>query len=161
MSASTRGPADSRADIPRPAPEPSLVIDARVRRLRRSLGLTAWAALEELLLDAVPQAPGRLGTQASARALGPRLGVSKDTAAGALRRLTAAGLARREDHRDGVRGVLARSVYVLDAARLDGRGIRRQTAQPTRSKRRGGMAVAAAHGNTQASLFDVPAPDTP
>jgi DNA-binding transcriptional ArsR family regulator len=95
------------------------VIDGRARLLRRSLGLTAWAALEELLLDAVPQAPGRLGTHASARSLAARLGISKDTAAGALRRLASAGLVRREDHRDGVRGVFARSVYVIDAARVD------------------------------------------
>jgi MarR family len=105
--------------VPRPAGEPSLVINGRARRLRRSLGLTAWAALEELLLEGAPQAPGRLSTQASARVLAARLGVSKDTAAGALRRLASAGLVRREDHRDGARGVFACSVYVIDAVRLD------------------------------------------
>ena len=47
------------AGVPGPAREPSLVIDASARTLRRTLGLTAWAALEELLLDAAPQAVGR------------------------------------------------------------------------------------------------------
>jgi hypothetical protein len=144
-----------------PAREPSLVIDARARRLRRSLGLTAWAALEELLLDAAPHAPGALSTPASARVLATRLGVSKDTAATALRRLSLAGLVRREEHRDSVRGVFARSVYVIDGARLDESGVRRETARLTRPRTRGSVAVAAVHGNGQASLFDVRAPDEP
>jgi Bacterial regulatory proteins, gntR family len=145
--------------VPGPAREPSLAIDASARRLRRSLSLTAWAALEELLLDAELQAPGRPSAPASARALAARLAVGKDTAAGALRRLAAAGLVGREDHRDGARGVFARSVYVIDAARLGEDGIRRQTAQPTRSRHRGAVAIAAGHGNSQATLFDLPAPD--
>jgi DNA-binding transcriptional MocR family regulator len=141
--------------------EPSLVIAGRSRSLRRSLGLTAWAALEDLLLDASLQAPGRLCARASSRELAARLGVSKDTAAAALRRLTLAGPVQREDHRDTTRGVFARSVYVIDAARLDKSGIRRQTAQPTRSTRRGSVAVAAGHSDGQASLFDLVAPEQP
>jgi DNA-binding IclR family transcriptional regulator len=124
--------------VARLAREPSLVINVPARELRRSVGLTAWAALEELLLDATSAAPGSVSTQVSARVLADRLGVSKDTAARALRCLISAGLVRREDHRDSTRGVFARSVYVLDAARLDECGIRRRAARQTRSPRRGG-----------------------
>jgi predicted transcriptional regulator len=145
--------------VPGPAGEPSLVIAASARSLRCTLGLTAWAALEELLLDAAPHAPGNLSTQASARVLAARLGVSKDTAAAALRRLASVGLVRREDHRDATRGVFARSVYVIDEARLDESGIRRHAVQPTRSRRRGAVGPVAGHGDGQASLFDVAAPE--
>ncbi len=138
-----------------PAPEPTVVVAARARALRCAVGVTAWAALEELLLDAAPHPSGRLGAQVSSRVLAVRLGISKDTAAGALRRLTSVGLVRREDHRDRASGVFARSVYVIEAARLDQSGIRRQTAQPTRSRRRGGVAPLAGHGDGQASLFDL------
>jgi hypothetical protein len=95
------------------------------------------------------------------RVLAARLGVRKDTAAGALRRLASAGLVRREDHRDAARGVFARSVYVIDAVRLDQSGIGRHMARPTRPRPRGGVAVGAGHGNSQTSLFDLPAPDEP
>jgi DNA-binding transcriptional ArsR family regulator len=146
--------------VPGATREPSLVIGAGARCLRRRLGLTAWAALEELLLDAAPQAPGTLSARVSARELAGRLGVSKDTAAAALRRLASAGLVLREDHRDATRGVFARSVYVIDAARLRDNSIGRQAAQPPRSRRRA-VAVAAGHGDGQASLFDLSAPKSP
>ena len=131
----------------RQAREPSLVIGARARELRRTLGSTAWATLEELLLDATPQARGDLSAQASARVLAGRLGVSKDTAAGALRRLASAGLVRREDHRDAARGVFARSVYVIDADRLDERGI---------SRHAGDQTVAVEPGRERAAFLDLP-----
>jgi hypothetical protein len=139
------------------APEPTVVVAARARTVRCAVGLTAWAALEELLLDAAPHPSGSLHAQASARVLATRLGVSKDTAAGALRRLASLGLVRREDHRDPTRGVFARSVYVIDGARLDQRGIRLHTAPPTKRARRGGTSVAARDGDRQASLFDLSA----
>jgi predicted transcriptional regulator len=141
--------------------EATLVIGASARCLRCSLGLTAWAALEELLLDAAPQARSSLSAQVSARELAGRLGVSKDTAAAALRRLASAGLVRREDHRDARRGVFARSVYVIDVARLRENGITRQAAQAMPSKRRGALAVAVGHGDGQASLFELAPPEQP
>ena len=141
--------------MPGPAPETTLVIGAGVRDLRRTLGVTAWAALEELVLDAAPQPSGVLSAQVSARVLAARLGVSKDTAAAALRGLASAGLVRRTDHRDAARGVFARSVYVIDADRLDENGISRHAAPPTRSKWRRVSSFGAREGSGQASLFDV------
>jgi hypothetical protein len=140
--------------VARPAGSASLAIDARARALRRTLGLTAWAALEELLLDAAPQPSGSLSTQVSARVLAAGLGVSKDTAAAALRRLASAGVVRREDHRDAARGVFAHSVYVIDATRLDEHGVRRHTAQPSGPTPRSATSVAARRRDGQASLFD-------
>jgi len=140
-----------------PAGEPVLVIGASARTLRHTLGVLAWAAFEEVLLDAAPRPSGDLSARVSARVLAARLGVSKDTAAAALRRLTSVGLVRREDHRDAARGVFARSVYVIDAARLDAHGIRRDAAPLTRPMRRSGARVAASDGSGQASLFDVAA----
>ena len=144
-----------------PVREPALVIDVSARTLRRTLGVLAWAALEELLLDAVAWPTGDLNARVSARVLAARLDVSKDTAAAALRRLTSVGLVRREDHRDAARGVFARSVYVIDAARLDAHGIRRHAAPLTRPTRRSGARVAARDGNGQASLFDVATVEAP
>jgi DNA-binding transcriptional ArsR family regulator len=145
--------------VPGTTPEATLVIGPSARGLRRSLGSTAWAALEELLLDAESQAPGRLSAQVSARELAGRLGVSKDTAARALRRLASVGLVRREDRRDPTRGVFARSDYVIDTARLAERGITRQPAGPARSGRRGATAGVAADGAAQGSLFDLASPE--
>jgi DNA-binding transcriptional MocR family regulator len=148
--------------VARPAGSASLAIDARARDLRRGVGLTAWIALEELLLDAAPQPFGSLSVQVSGRVLAARLGVSKDTAAAALRRLASAGLVRREDHRDAARGVFAHSVYVIDAARLDEHGVRRHTAPPSRPTRRGAASVAARAGRAgQASLFDLATVEEP
>jgi DNA-binding transcriptional MocR family regulator len=140
--------------VAEPAREPALAIGASARTLRHTLGVVAWAALEELLLDPAPRPSGDLSAQVSARILAARLGVSKDTAAAALRRLTSVGLVRREDHRDAARGVFARSVYVIDAARLSGHGIHRHAAPLTRPTRRSRARVAASDGNGQASLFD-------
>jgi DNA-binding transcriptional ArsR family regulator len=142
------------------AAEPTLVIIVRARELRRRVGLTAWAALEELLFEATPHAQGGgASVKVSARVLAGRLGVSKDTAAHALRRLTSAGVVRREDHRNPTRGAFARSVYVIDIARLGESGIRRHAAELARSGRRGAADGVVAQGAAQGALFDLASPE--
>lgn len=139
-----------------PAGERSLVITSTVRTLRRSVGLTAWAVLEELVLDA-ESTGSRLTTQTSTRAMAQRLGISKDTAAAALRRLAAIGLARRQDQRDAERGVFARSVYVIDGTRLDGLAILTPpTKAPAKPRRRDRLTRDAAPNEAQPSLFELP-----
>lgn len=128
------------------SPERSLVVTASGRVLRRRLGLTAWAALEDLLLDASRHGPGGLGVYASARSLGVRLGVSKDTAAAALRRLVAVGLVCREVRRDVARGVFARSIYVFDTDRLKDAGIELRRAGPSTPSRPRARAAAGKQG---------------
>ncbi len=65
------------------------------RALRRSLGPPAWAVLAELHLDAVPGGTDARVGATSARRIAAQLGISKDTAARALRRRTAAAIVRR------------------------------------------------------------------
>ncbi|MGH9058424.1 MAG: hypothetical protein ACRDZY_02750 [Acidimicrobiales bacterium] len=68
-----------------------LEISAGCGPLRARLGPAAWMVLEELLLRADPS--GRVGD--GVRAMGAGLGLDKDTAARALRRLRDVGLVER------------------------------------------------------------------
>lgn len=68
-----------------------IVLDARAGDVRRRVGPTAWAVLEELLSRSV--GVGALcEATATTRLLAGGLGVSKDTVARALRRLRHAGV---------------------------------------------------------------------
>jgi hypothetical protein len=60
--------------------------------LRERLGMTAWVALEALVLAAAPDGRGGVTVAASARDLAARLGIGKDRAAAALAVLRDAGL---------------------------------------------------------------------
>jgi DNA-binding transcriptional MocR family regulator len=143
--------------VPGPAGERSLVITSSARALRRSVGLTAWAVLEELLLDA-ESTGSEFTTQASTRAIAQRLGISKDTAATALRRLASIGLVRRQDRRDAARGIFAHSVYVVAADRLDGVGVAAEPVfrAPPRPTRRDRVKPGAIRDDAQPSLFELP-----
>jgi DNA-binding transcriptional MocR family regulator len=68
-----------------------IVLDARVGDVRRRVGPTAWAILEELLTRSIGAGPLCEAT-ATTRSLAGGLGVSKDTVARALRRLRHAGV---------------------------------------------------------------------
>jgi DNA-binding transcriptional ArsR family regulator len=129
-----------------------LLVDDRVRALRPAIGIIAWAVLEELLLDADDRDGNELPILASARSLAVAVGIGKDAAARGLRRLTEAGLVRREDHRDPGRGRFARSVYVLERRRLEAAGIRVGDSTPSSSGRRHRGPRAACR--PQSSLFD-------
>lgn len=77
----------------------------------RRLGTTAWVVLELLTLEAA-DADGALVARTSARSIAEAVSVSKDTAAGALRRLADAGLVeRRPQHRTS--GRFGAGGYVL------------------------------------------------
>jgi hypothetical protein len=60
--------------------------------LRERLGMTAWVALEALVLAAEPDSRGGVTVAASARDLARRIGIGKDRAAAALAVLRGAGL---------------------------------------------------------------------
>ena len=83
------------------------------RALRRSLGPTAWAVLTDLCLDAEPAGAGAHVVATSARRVGAHLGITKDTAARALRRLIAAGVVRRRPQGAGVAGRFTSGSYEL------------------------------------------------
>lgn len=97
-----------------------LVVLASSSGTRRSLGPLPWAMLEALALRA------RLGVEgwvadASVRAIAAEVGVGKDAAAGALRRLVGAGLVSHASRRAG--GSYADSVYVLNVGACQRAGL--------------------------------------
>jgi DNA-binding transcriptional MocR family regulator len=75
---------------------PSVVIGAAGPAVRRQVGPLAWVVLEV----AMSVGSDRVAT-VSARSVAAELGVSKDTAARALRRLAAGGLIGRLERRGG------------------------------------------------------------
>ena len=124
----------------------SIVVDRRAAELRRRLGPTAWVVLEELLADV--SGPGDPVVRTNVRQLAARLGLSKDTAARALRRLRSAGLVERQDARQAS-GAFGPVSYVVRLERVPGvalRPVERPTRPPTAS---------AARRPSQGSLFDV------
>lgn len=76
-----------------------LRLSAESRPLRRSLGPTAWAVLEEMALDANADEAGVAIAATNVRDLAEHLGVVKDTVVRALNRLIAAGVAVRRPQR--------------------------------------------------------------
>lgn len=69
----------------------AVVIGPASSELRRVLGPTSWAVLEEMALRSTDVGEHRVA-QVSERALASSLGLAKDTAARAIRRLRDAGL---------------------------------------------------------------------
>jgi DNA-binding transcriptional MocR family regulator len=81
------------------------------RLLRRSLGPTAWAVLADVWIDARPDEAGMAVAATCARQVAANLGIGKDTAARALRRLTAAGVLRRRTQGASATGRFTRGTY--------------------------------------------------
>jgi DNA-binding transcriptional ArsR family regulator len=89
----------------------SLLIDESAHKLRRSLGPTAWMVLEEMLLRSSAASDGRVA-RVSVRAIAGSLGLSKDTAARAIRRLRETGVVTAIQRRT-TGGVFDAGVYVI------------------------------------------------
>ncbi len=89
-----------------------LLVAPESREVRRSVGTTAWAVLEDVALDAYLDDHGRLLAVTNVRRIALHLGISKDTAARALLRLADAGLVERQSRRDES-GAFSASVYVV------------------------------------------------
>lgn len=91
-----------------------LILTVESRVLKRSLGLTAWAVLEDVVLDAVPK-EGRWLARTSTRCVADHLGLTPGTVARALARLSTEGIVHREDRRRDVdTGRFGESVYVVE-----------------------------------------------
>ena len=111
------------------------------RLLRERLGMTAWVALEALVLAAEPDGCGGVTVAASARDLARRLGVGKDRAAAALSVLRNAGLLVSIPSSAGRSGRFVAHRYEIrlplscqtDAVRPSGRGA--QASEATRVTR--------------------------
>jgi hypothetical protein len=99
--------------------ERRVVLADDARRLRRQLGVTAWAVLEDLLTDATPVG-AELAACSNVRRVAEHLGVSKDTAARAVNRLMRAGIVERGDVARSSAGVFLPSTYLLRVEPLRG-----------------------------------------
>jgi hypothetical protein len=104
---------------PEPVRQPEqasgVLVTAGARKLCRAVGATAWAVLCDIALDAEADAHGNLVAATNVRRIAGDLGISKDTAARALARLTNAGLIGPE------RPSPERSIHGLDLRGAPGR----------------------------------------
>ena len=121
------------------------------RALRRRLGPVAWCVLEDLVEDARVDSLGRRVATSSVRRLADNLGVSKDTTARALRRLTSAQLIEALPAPRVDRGRFGVGAYLICAAspRDSAMAVERAAAPPeSRRPRARSSAV------SQPTLFD-------
>lgn len=135
------------------------------RALRAATGAGDWAVLEDLLLDATFDERGALVAVTNVRRLAANLGVSKDTAARALRRLAEVGLVARHEQRAD-RGTFATVAYAVSIDLLAGLTLTVNTpindtedttspaARPTPRSR---STRPRTRNTEQASLFELPA----
>ena len=87
----------------------SVVVGAAASELRRALGPTSWMVLEELLLRSTGPADACVA-RVSVRGLAASLGLAKDTAGRAIRRLRDSGLVTVGQHRT-VGGIFDTGTY--------------------------------------------------
>lgn len=121
----------------------------------------AWCALEDLAEDAEQDAVGRRVVRSNVRALAANLGVSKDTAARALRRLATADLIASLPSERDARGRFGSGAYEL---RTQGCAIptadAASIAAPAPGRRRLPQSLRARSAPfPQPSLFDADAPN--
>lgn len=144
----------------------NLGVTAEARAFRRAVGVTAWAVLEDLVLDADVDERGALVARTNVRRLAAQLGVSKDTAARAVTRLARAGVVHRVVAERGTRGALPSSSYVLDLVGIAGLTVDARhanavvhagTKAPAQASPRIRPRPASRVDDAQTSLFDVPA----
>jgi hypothetical protein len=89
----------------------SIVVAFEANALRRDLGPTSWMVLEELMLRSTGPVDACVAS-VSARVLAASLGLSKDTACRAIRRLRCAGLVTVAQQRT-VAGIFDTGTYVI------------------------------------------------
>lgn len=89
-----------------------VVIGAATRELRRALRPIEWVVLEDVALDARPDAAGALVTSTSARRVAEHLGLTPGAVARALARLRSEGLVTHV-RQPGDAGRFGLSAYVL------------------------------------------------
>ena len=92
----------------------TLLLGSSSIALRRMLGPTAWIVLEEIALRSTVVGERRVA-RVSIRTIAGSLGIAKDTAARAVRRLRAAGVVTGVQQRTAA-GVFDTGVYVICVA---------------------------------------------
>ena len=141
------------------APADELVLTAAARSLRRALGPTAWAVLEELTAEGSPDADGDAGVVVVAttlRDLAEALGMGRDAVARALQALALAGWVRSDAAR-GAGGRFGAGRYLV----ASNPALRRAPAAPTARRPRAALAVTPPSSrDQQLSLRDLSSPAT-
>ncbi|MBW3578866.1 MAG: helix-turn-helix domain-containing protein [Actinobacteria bacterium] len=94
--------------------EPFAKVFASSRAVKRAVGVTAWAILEDIALDASLDAEGRLVAETNVRRIADNLGLSKNTVTKHLGKLREHGFVLHEEQRDDGSGRYETSRYVLD-----------------------------------------------
>jgi DNA-binding transcriptional ArsR family regulator len=94
--------------------EPFAKVFPSSRAVKRAVGVTAWAILEDIALDATLDAEGRLVAETNVRRIADNLGLSKNTVTKHLGRLREHGFVLHEEQRDDGTGRYETSRYVLD-----------------------------------------------
>ena len=90
----------------------AVVVTVESRALVLRVGPTAWAVLQDVVLDARPH-NGRWLATTSTRRVAEHLGLTPGTVARALARLCTEGIVHREDRRDADTGRFGETVYVV------------------------------------------------
>jgi len=121
------------------------------RALRRSLGPTAWAILEEALLEGGDDG-GAWVVRTNVRRLADALGVSKDTAARAVKRSTAYGILVHHPGGHDARGRFSSAYYEIRLEQLAGIVVDSHRVPPGPAR---GRRTQRRSGEAQPSLFDV------
>jgi len=138
-------------------PVDELVLSAAARSLRRALGPTAWAVLEELTTEGSPDAEaGVVVVATTLRDLAEALGMGRDAVAGALQALALAGWVRSDTAR-GAGGRFGAGRYLV----LTNPALRRLPAAATpRPPRARTATTSPSPRDQQLSLLDLSTPAT-
>ena len=94
--------------------EPFAKVFQSSRLVKQAVGLTAWGILEDIALDAILDAEGRLVAETSARRIADNLGINKETVTRHLARLRDYGFVLHEEVRHRGSGRYETARYVLD-----------------------------------------------
>ena len=94
--------------------EPYAKVFASSRAVKRAVGLTAWAVLEDIALDARLDDGGRLVAETNVRRIAANLGIGKNAVSRHLANLRDYGFVLHEELRDTYSGRYEVSRYVLD-----------------------------------------------
>ena len=94
--------------------EPFAKVFPSSRAVKRAEGVTAWAILEDIALDANLDVEGRLVAETNVRRIAKNLGLAKNTVAKHLAKLREHGFVLHEEGRDRDAGRFETARYVLD-----------------------------------------------
>ena len=123
-------------------PEPFAKVFPSSREVKRAVGVTAWAILEDIALDARVDVEGRLVADTNVRRIADNLGLATNTVAKHLGRLRDHGFVLHEEQRADDSGQYATSRYVLDPSACLERFTHTPTTRPPAGRRSPSLSTA-------------------